>query len=105
MHKTGFFILLLVPLVAAGCSKQENAPAPATQETAAKVSDTGAPARVTEGSEDSRAGTTETAKPRIAFDQKDFDFGKVEMGEKVEHIYRFRNTGKGALVIRKVGSS
>ena len=75
------------------------------EETAAKVSDTSAPARVTEGSENSRAGTTEAGKPRIAFHQKDFDFGKVEMGEKVEHIYRFRNSGTGTLVISKVGSS
>ena len=105
MRKTGFLILLLVPLVAASCSKEENAPAPATQEVAAGASDATAPARVTEGSENSRAGTTEAGKPRIAFHQKDFDFGKVEMGEKVEHIYRFRNSGTGTLVISKVGSS
>ncbi len=105
MRKTGFLILLLVPLVAASCSKKETPPAPATQEMAAKASHSAGPAGVTEGSAGSYTATSEAGKPRIAFDQKGFDFGKVEMGEKVEHIYRFRNTGKGTLVIRKVGSS
>ena len=46
-----------------------------------------------------------SANPRIAFEKIEFDFGEVEAGEKVEHVFRFRNTGEGLLKIEKVRSS
>jgi hypothetical protein len=43
--------------------------------------------------------------PHISFDEKNFDFGKVKQGEKVEHSFTFTNTGKSDLIIRNVKAS
>lgn len=37
--------------------------------------------------------------PIIQFESTDHDFGKINEGDKVEHIYKFTNTGKADLVI------
>ena len=39
--------------------------------------------------------------PKIVIDEKEFDFGEVKVGEKVEHDFHFRNEGKSDLIIRK----
>ncbi|MDR4498926.1 MAG: DUF1573 domain-containing protein [Candidatus Scalindua sp.] len=44
-------------------------------------------------------------QPLIAFDNPNFDFGKIFKGEKVEHIYKFENQGKDVLKIEKVNTS
>ncbi len=43
--------------------------------------------------------------PKIEFDSKVFNFGKLNRGESVEHIFAFKNTGKSDLVIRKTKAS
>ena len=43
-------------------------------------------------------------KPRIEFDRVKFDFGEVDAGEKVEHIFTFKNKGDAPLIIEKVKS-
>jgi len=43
--------------------------------------------------------------PDIAFENPDFDFGKIFRGEKVEHVYKFKNIGKCELVIDEVKTS
>ncbi len=43
--------------------------------------------------------------PTIEFENKTFNFGKLEQGEKVEHEYTFKNTGKTDLIIRKIRAS
>ena len=105
MRKTGVLILVLLVLaVMANCTKENSGPAEAKQEVVAGSSEAAAVKQGTDGTEESQAGSTEAGKPRIAFTQKDFDFGKVETGEKVEHVYKFRNTGDGILLIHKVRS-
>ncbi len=47
------------------------------------------------------AGPTTT----IEFDETTFDFGTVEQGEKVEHTYKFKNTGKEPLIISNAKGS
>ncbi len=37
--------------------------------------------------------------PVIQFESTDHDFGKINEGDKVEHVYKFTNTGKADLVI------
>ncbi len=106
MRKTGIFILLFLLLgVIANCQKEESGPAEATQEVPAAPSEQIALKQGTEEVEAPQAGSTEAGQPRIAFEQKDYDFGELESGEKVEHVYKFRNTGDGLLVINKVRSS
>lgn len=41
----------------------------------------------------------------VNFSETEFDFGTVEMGEKVEHIYKFTNTGKEPLTISNAKGS
>ncbi len=41
----------------------------------------------------------------ITFEEKEFDFGTIEQGTKVEHIFKFTNTGDAPLVIVDAKSS
>jgi hypothetical protein len=43
--------------------------------------------------------------PRIALEGTDYNFGRVYQGEKVEHVFHFRNSGDAPLNILKVRSS
>jgi len=42
---------------------------------------------------------------RITYDQPEFEFGTVNEGDVVEHVFRFTNTGKVPLTILKCRSS
>ncbi len=37
--------------------------------------------------------------PLIVFERDIFDFGKIKQGEKVNHEFKFKNTGKSPLII------
>ena len=41
----------------------------------------------------------------IEFAESEFNFGKVKAGEKVQHVYKFKNTGKEPLVISNAKGS
>ncbi|MBP9793479.1 MAG: DUF1573 domain-containing protein [Flavobacterium sp.] len=43
--------------------------------------------------------------PVIEFDAKEFDFGTIKQGDKVEHIFKFKNTGKNDLTVIEVRPS
>jgi hypothetical protein len=105
MRRTGVLILVLFVLaVTANCTQENNGPAETIQEVLSGSSEAASMKQATEGTGESQAGSMESGKPRIAFAQKDFDFGEVETGEKIEHVYEFRNTGDGTLLIHKVRS-
>ncbi|MBS3807233.1 MAG: DUF1573 domain-containing protein, partial [Bacteroidales bacterium] len=40
--------------------------------------------------------------PHVSFENTSHDFGKVEKGGRVEHVFRFTNTGQRPLKIRKI---
>ncbi len=42
---------------------------------------------------------------KIAFEEEYFDFGKVKEGNKVKHVFNFKNVGKVPLVISDVKST
>ena len=44
----------------------------------------------------------ENPEPKFKFKHMEWDFGKVNEGEEVKHIYRFKNDGNEDLVINKV---
>jgi hypothetical protein len=46
-----------------------------------------------------------TPKPVFSFENTEFDFGTVNEGDIVNHIYTFTNTGKSPLVINKATAS
>src|SRR5881392_1925689 len=52
------------------------------------------------GAAPARAGA-----PRLALEQRAFDFGTVERGAKVEHTFPLPNRGEGVLLIDHVKSS
>ena len=41
----------------------------------------------------------------ITFDESSYDFGEIMEGEKVVHVYKFKNTGKEPLVISNAKGS
>ena len=43
--------------------------------------------------------------PVITFTEKEFDFGTIDQGTKVEHVFKFKNTGDAPLVIVDAKSS
>ena len=43
--------------------------------------------------------------PQLKVEEKIFDFGTINEGEKLEHQFIFENTGKSDLIIRKIKSS
>jgi hypothetical protein len=43
--------------------------------------------------------------PHSEFENTDFDFGTIQQKEKVNHKYKFTNTGKSDLIIRKIKAS
>ncbi len=49
--------------------------------------------------------TTGVKAPRIKFNHVKWDFGKVEEGPEVKHLYRFTNTGNSDLKIERVQAS
>ncbi len=49
--------------------------------------------------------STLVEKPIIFFETPNFDFGKAYKGDKVEHVYKFKNRGKSTLEIKKVKPS
>jgi hypothetical protein len=43
--------------------------------------------------------------PVMAFEETEFDFGTIDQGTNVEHVFKFTNTGKAPLVIVDAKSS
>ncbi|MAZ27203.1 MAG: hypothetical protein CL868_09030 [Cytophagaceae bacterium] len=46
-----------------------------------------------------------TVFPVMEFEETTFDFGTIERGNSVEHVFKFKNTGKAPLVITNATSS
>jgi len=44
-------------------------------------------------------------QPKIVFEEKVYDFGKLMGADKVEHVFKFHNEGKGDLKIDKVNTT
>ncbi|MGO4911434.1 DUF1573 domain-containing protein [Leeuwenhoekiella sp. W20_SRS_FM14] len=40
-----------------------------------------------------------TAFPKMEFEESEYDFGNIERGTGVEHVFKFKNTGDAPLVI------
>jgi len=53
----------------------------------------------------SAEGKTNDNAPEIKFEEDEFDFGKIIQGEKVSHVFFFRNTGKKNLIISSASGS
>lgn len=45
------------------------------------------------------ANNESAEKPAITFDETNYDFGTIKEGTKVNHSFKFKNTGESALII------
>jgi len=63
--------------------------------------------RVTEKINNSRKDTlsVKESKAIITFDEKYHDMGKIAPGEIISYAFKFSNSGKGNLIIKKVSTS
>jgi len=57
------------------------------------------------GNKTSDENNSSERHPTIFFKEPDFNFGKIYKGQKVEHVYKFENTGNDTLNIKKVKTS
>lgn len=81
-------LLLLILFVGLfGCNQQEN----------------GDSTELSTGSIEHSNG--QNAEPKIEFKESSWDFGTITEGERVEHSFKFKNTGDDDLVISNVTSS
>jgi hypothetical protein len=50
-------------------------------------------------------GRIDADLPEIAFEEEEFDFGRITQGETVSHTFKFTNTGKSNLIITGANGS
>lgn len=109
--KFGFLTMLVVAALASCKNDAADTAAATTDTTTAAAAQPGA---VAEGQPitnvDPNAAPAEPAAPTgpttvMTFNETEFNFGKVKAGEKVEHEYTFKNTGKEPLVISNAKGS
>ncbi len=48
------------------------------------------------------SGSAQTKGPVLTWEKATYDFGDLAQGDKVEHVFKFRNTGTEALIITNV---
>jgi hypothetical protein len=85
-----FFFLTLLFTAFTGCSDNKNGKLPADIVHNPNSA----------GNDDRGAGL-----PILEFEQEEHDFGKIIQGEVVTYGFKFRNTGKGDLIISQVSST
>ena len=56
------------------------------------------------GSEGTKA-TSSLGITKIEFAESNYDFGKIDEGKKVEHVFTFKNVGENPLVIQDARAS
>ena len=88
MKKSILIIAIMSAFVFTSC--KENAAEKVSEEKVAEAAD-----------RDANSGKY----PVIAFAESEFDFGTIDQGTKVEHVFKFTNTGDAPLVIVDAKSS
>jgi hypothetical protein len=111
MKKLHLMTLALAGLLALAACKNEGTTA--TEETAESLA--AAPSSTTDASTVSATPVNQNQQPAaevptgplttLSFAETTFDFGDVDDGELVTHIYKFTNTGKEPLVIKDAKGS
>jgi len=51
------------------------------------------------------SSSIESALPAITFLEKEFEFGDIQQGDIVKHVFKFKNTGSTYLKIQSVSAS
>ncbi len=50
-------------------------------------------------------GENKDGLPDLKFEEEEHDFGRITQGEKVSYAFKFKNTGKGNLIIASAAGS
>ena len=105
MRNLFFLSMLALAVGFTACSSDEAATADEANETlaAAPASDNAKPAATANNATSVPTPTGPTTA--ISFDESTFDFGDVNEGESVSHVYTFTNTGNEPLVISNAKGS
>lgn len=85
-------LFMITLLVAVSCNEAGN-------------NDKRLPASIITNPNSARGSDENSALPQITFEKTVHDFGRLISGEKVSYSFKFKNTGKGLLLISKVSSS
>ena len=96
------FVLFALSMVAFGCKSDSSDVKDQARESLAQ---TPTPQASTPATNPSTPAIPSGPTTSIEFEEMEFDFGTVEQGEKVSHIYRFRNTGSEPLIITDAKAS
>lgn len=99
-NKTIYAIIVTAAFFVTSCKKQEvNTP------TATNPGTTTVQPKVQVTPSDEPSLTTNGKQTKMVFTEKEFDFGTINPGDKVNHFFSFKNTGKNDLIIsRAIGS-
>ena len=108
--KIGFLTMLTVAALASCKNDTADTAAATTGTTTDVAAQPGTPMDAAGQPVNPTAAPTEPAAPTgpttvMSFTETEFNFGKVKAGEKVEHEYVFKNTGKEPLVISNAKGS
>jgi hypothetical protein len=95
-------LLLLVSVIALTVACKNDAGNDAARESVATASTTTPNAPVTDSPAEAVPVGPLTS---ITYPETEFDFGEIEEGEKVTHVFKFKNTGSEPLVISKAQGS
>lgn len=97
--------VFLAFLATIGCAQKDSGPEESAKPAKASPFVRSAAVGVLDEQMATAKEATQMGTPKIEFPQGEFDFGEVEAGTKVEHVFTFKNTGDAPLKIEKVGSS
>ncbi len=75
------------------------------RESLATAAPQAAPAQPTAANQPAQPAAPAGPTTTMSFGENTFDFGEIDEGEKVEHIYKFKNTGDEPLVISNAKGS
>jgi len=99
-----FFVALVTFVSFTSCKNTTEEPAATTEQAAGADANTVTATQISDPTATPGAGAETPAVPvgpltSINFENPNFDWGKVNDGDKVTHIFKFTNTGKEPLII------
>jgi len=97
IKKTVGLLAIASLVMTISCKENASSKVAATNGETANVETTNS--EMASGTETVNAGQATGEVPVMTFTEKEFDFGTIKEGDKVEHVFTFTNTGKADLVI------
>jgi len=104
MKNKVIYILLVASLFITSCKKQDaNSETPANPTAAHPGGNTVQPEIKVSPDEVPTASNAELTE--MTFTEQEYDFGIIDKGDKVNHFFTFKNTGKNDLIITRANGS